>query len=78
MSEDIRNLPLNLILKIALRYRQESLNLKFKQLTALPPEIGQLTRLRSLNLGCTQLTDLPLEIFQLTGAARQPTSATPD
>ena len=67
MSEDIRNLPLNLIIKIALRYRQEGLKLKFKQLTTLPPEIGQLTGLRRLDLSDTQLTALPPEIGQLTG-----------
>ncbi len=32
------------------------------QLTALPPEIGQLTNLQTLYLGDNQLTTLPPEI----------------
>ena len=35
------------------------------QLTALPPEIGQLTSLRDLTLDGNQLTALPPEIAQL-------------
>ena len=36
------------------------------QLTALPPEIGQLTALRSLRLDGNKLTALPPELWQLT------------
>jgi len=41
------------------------LDLSWLRLTALPPEIGQLTRLQSLDLGGNQLTALPPEIGQL-------------
>ena len=42
------------------------LNLFQKDLTALPPEIGQLTELTQLDLGMNQLTALPPDIGQLT------------
>ena len=42
-----------------------SLDLRYNRLTALPPEIGQLTNLTELNLGGNQLTTLPPEIAQL-------------
>jgi Leucine-rich repeat (LRR) protein len=41
-------------------------NLANRELTVLPPEIGQLTNLRELWLGGNQLTALPPEIGQLT------------
>jgi hypothetical protein len=50
----------------AYRRQQRTLDLCGKQLTALPPEIGQLTGLRQLNLSSNQLTALPAEIGQLT------------
>ena len=42
------------------------LDLPFKGITELPPEIAQLTALQSLNLMGNQLTQLPPEIGQLT------------
>lgn len=44
----------------------ETLNLTGKNITELPPEIGQLTRLRGLDLTANKLTTLPPEIGQLT------------
>ena len=46
----------------ALRY----LNLSYNQLTALPPELGQLQNLTFLDLDHNQLTSLPPELGQLT------------
>jgi Leucine rich repeat len=46
--------------------RTKKLNLQKRGLTALPPEIGQLTSLRRLDLRGNQLTALPPEIGQLT------------
>ena len=45
--------------------RLTSLSLRVNQLTALPPEIGQLQHLTTLNLWMNQLTALPPEIGQL-------------
>ena len=42
------------------------LDLSGKNLTALPPEIGQLTNLSTLYLHNSQLTSLPAEIGQFT------------
>ena len=42
------------------------LDLSWKGLTTLPPEIGQLTNLTRLDLRDNQLTALPPELFQLT------------
>jgi internalin A len=42
-------------------------DLSNRRLTALPPEISQLTRLQTLRLDGNQLTVLPPEIGQLTG-----------
>ena len=42
------------------------LNLSGKELTSLPPEIGQLTKLNTLALSGNRLTSLPGEIGQLT------------
>ncbi len=42
-----------------------TLDLSSKQLTALPPEIGQLVNLQSLNLDGNKLSSLPSEIIQL-------------
>jgi internalin A len=46
--------------------RTNHLSLTQRRLTALPPEIGQLTNLQQLELGGNQLTELPPEIGQLT------------
>ena len=46
--------------------RTGKLDLSQRELTALPPEIGQLTSLQTLNLDGNQLTSLPPEIGQLT------------
>ncbi len=43
------------------------LDLRGLGLTAVPPEIGQLTGLQSLNLSINRLTAVPPEIGQLTG-----------
>ena len=43
-----------------------SLSLHGKQLTELPPEIGNLTNLTGLYLGNNQLTEWPPEIDNLT------------
>ena len=42
------------------------LDCKGSDLTALPPEIGQLTKLQTLSLNNTQLSALPPEIGRLT------------
>ena len=55
------------IVNNALRRQQKSLDLRNKQLTSLPPEIGQLTELENLDLSGNQLSTLPPEIGQLTG-----------
>ena len=41
------------------------LRLRHDQLTALPPEIGQLTKLRRMWLDADQLTALPREVADL-------------
>jgi internalin A len=46
--------------------RTGKLDLKQRKLAALPPEIGQLTKLETLNLDGNQLTALPPKIGQLT------------
>ena len=43
-----------------------SLNLSKNQLTAIPPEIGNLTNLTELSLDYNQLTALPPDIGKLT------------
>ena len=50
----------------AAREGRTSLVLSSNQLTALPPEIAQLTQLQSLDLSSNQLTALPPQIGQLT------------
>jgi Leucine-rich repeat (LRR) protein len=44
------------------RRRQKSLDLSSKQLSALPPEIGQMSELQDLDLSANQLSELPPEI----------------
>jgi Leucine-rich repeat (LRR) protein/GTPase SAR1 family protein len=46
--------------------RQRSLDLSYKNLSKLPPEILELTSLQELNLSGNRLTALPPEISQLT------------
>jgi Leucine-rich repeat (LRR) protein len=58
MSEDAYKAARRSIINNALR--------QSRQLTAVPPEIGQLTALRSLSLSGNQLTALPPEIGRLT------------
>jgi Leucine-rich repeat (LRR) protein len=67
MSEDAYKAARRSIINNALRRQQKSLDLRNKRLTALPPEIGQLTGLQRLDLSGNQLTALPPEIVQLTG-----------
>ena len=50
----------------AIREDRNSLDLSSRQLSALPPEIGQLTHLQTLDLRYNQLNALPPEIGQLT------------
>ena len=45
----------------ARRKKWSELNLSIKDITDLPPEIGQLTNLRELNLAGTEVTDKLLE-----------------
>ena len=52
-------------IKEAARTGATELDLSDKELTTLPPEIGQLVNLQSLHLGNNQLTTLPREIVQL-------------
>ena len=47
-------------------YQLTVLDLKWKRLTAIPKEIGQLTNLQTLNLLGNQLTEISKEICQLT------------
>ncbi|MCH2245973.1 MAG: leucine-rich repeat domain-containing protein, partial [Crocosphaera sp.] len=54
------------VIEKAAKDKRESLDLSFKGLTSIPPEIGQLTNLTSLNLWNNQLTNIPPEIGQLT------------
>jgi Leucine-rich repeat (LRR) protein len=70
MSEDAYESARRSIVNNALRRQQKSLDLSNKKLTALPPEIGQLTGPRHLDLKGNQLTALPPEIGQLTALQR--------
>jgi internalin A len=54
------------VIKEAAENEYPTLDLSGKQLTELPPEIGQLTGLIELNLSYNQLTELPPEMGQLT------------
>ena len=54
------------VIKQAARDRVTSLDLSKRQLTALPPEVAQLTNLTALDLSGNQLTALPPEVAQLT------------
>ncbi len=54
------------VIKEAAKDRRPSLDLSKQGLTALPPEIGQLTNLQELDLENNQLSALPPEIGQLT------------
>ena len=47
-------------------FEGKSLDLSRRELTELPPEIGNLTNLTELNLSSNQLATLPPEIWQLT------------
>ncbi|MDP6348139.1 MAG: leucine-rich repeat domain-containing protein, partial [Dehalococcoidia bacterium] len=46
------------------------LDLSYKRLRSLPPEIGNLTALTTLNLHGNKLTKLPSEIGNLTSLTR--------
>ncbi len=54
------------IINKVVRDKTETLDLSEKNITKLPPEIGQLTNLTRLYLHSNQLTSLPPEIGQLT------------
>ncbi|MBD2521372.1 COR domain-containing protein [Nostoc sp. FACHB-133] len=54
------------IIEQAVKDEVTELDLSYKGLTILPPEIGQLTNLQSLDLSSNQLSSLPPEIVQLT------------
>ena len=66
ISNSVRELPPHL-LKSFNRLRR--LDLVWNELTALPPEIGQLTALAQLSIHGNALTELPPEIGQLTNLA---------
>ena len=53
------------IIENAARHREVSLDLRYKKLEELPPEIGQLHNLQSLRLTGNQLRQLPPEIGEL-------------
>ncbi len=60
------NIKLVFTIEDTIKTDETELNLSGKGLTALPPEIGQLTSLELLNLSDNNLTGLPPEIGQLT------------
>ncbi len=64
MAEDPNRLARSRI-KAAKQRRQKSLDLSGKQLSEVPPEIGELTGLLSLDLSNNQLSALPDEIANL-------------
>lgn len=53
-------------IETALKQGGTRLDLSFKKLTSLPPEIAKLTNLSQLDLSGNQLTSLPPEITKLT------------
>lgn len=55
-----------IIIKKAMKTEATTLDLSGKSLTALPPEIGQMTQLTELYLSGNQLTALPPEVGKLT------------
>lgn len=57
---------LSLLQRTTLSDAISNLNVSDNQLTALPPQIGQLTALQELDVSCNQLTVLPPQIGQLT------------
>ncbi|MBW4580093.1 MAG: leucine-rich repeat domain-containing protein [Tildeniella nuda ZEHNDER 1965/U140] len=58
------------IIKQAVLEEATELDLSGSNLTALPPEIGQLINLSKLSLRLNRITKLPREIFQLTNLKR--------
>ena len=54
------------VIEEAARDKRTVLSLNGNQLTALPPEIAQLTNLTTLNLSSNQLTTLPASLSQLS------------
>ena len=65
----INDWPL-LNMDIKMLYQQNKLDLHYKQLTILPPEMGQLKNLKYLYLYHNQLTRVPPEIGQLKNLTR--------
>jgi Leucine-rich repeat (LRR) protein len=54
------------IIQTTAKEEKTELDLSDNQLSELPPEIGQLTKLTQLDLSGNQLSELPPEIVQLT------------
>src|SRR5580704_16868011 len=69
MSEDAYKAAQRIINDALIRQLQR-LSLSVNRLTALPPEIGQLTTLQRLSLSSNELTALPPEMGQLTALQR--------
>lgn len=66
MIDDAFKLARRRIVNNALRRGQKSLDLSHKDLTELPPEIGQLAELKVLYLHHNRLSTLPVELFRLS------------
>ena len=53
------------VIEKAAKDKRESLDLSFKGLTSIPPEIGQLTNLTSLSVSFKELTEFPSDVIKL-------------